>query len=152
MSTIVEGYSDTPTSASRIVCLIAVPALALILFGVLALQQDTPRSKPASVTSIRVTSSMRPISPLPREDGFTLYIMNSPHDERRLADLGGRGPLQDWYAVVNTPEEEAQLKTAWEHADWIRYESGLPLSRVVDLRHTPVASTLPEVVQHREEQ
>jgi hypothetical protein len=67
-------------------------------------------------------------------EGFTLYIMSGADAAQHVTDPGESGTLQDWYAYVNTPEEEADLMKAREEADWIRYASGLPLIRVVDLR------------------
>jgi hypothetical protein len=132
MSTIVEEASYTSTSLSRLVLLIAVPAIALSLMAALTLRQDA-RSERASVTGAQATVSVTRALPSPRDDGdFTLYILSSAQDAQRLTGLGGR----DWYAYVSTPGEEAELMRAWDHADWIRNESGLPPIRVVDLRQS----------------
>ena len=71
---------------------------------------------------------------------YTLYIMDSADDASRLPDLGARVGL-DWYAYVNTPEEEAELTKARDEADLFRYAAGLPTIRVVDLRFASAEPT-----------
>jgi hypothetical protein len=152
MSTIVEEASDTPTSVRGWVSLIAVPAIALTLLAALALRQDPPRPEPAAVRAASATAST-PATLSPRDDGdYTLYILSSgAQAAQQLTDLGGSGPQLGWYAYVSTPDEEAEIMRAWDHADWIRYESGLPPIRVVDLR-LPAASVSAHGVSHKEEQ
>ena len=136
MPTIVEQTSNTRISVPNLVTLIAVPSIALMLMAALALRQDTPRSEPASVTAVSARVSITPTSLSPRDDeAVTLYIMSGAQAAQGLTGLG-RGPLLDWYAYVSTRDEEAALMMAFEHADWIRYESGLPAMRVVDLRQS----------------
>jgi hypothetical protein len=60
--------------------------------------------------------------------------MSSAEAAQELTKLGATVALPAWFAYVNTPEDEAELMDFRDEADWVRYESGLPPIRVVDLR------------------
>jgi hypothetical protein len=147
MSTIIEEGFDPPTSVSRLVSLIAVPAIALGVMAALAMWDDTPH-KPATWAVAEVAVSVTPAAPLPAHQGtYTLYITGSADDVQRVADLATNDPLLDWYAYLSTPAEEASLMQKKDEADWFRYASGLPPIRVVDLRPASAESTLAHIDQ-----
>jgi len=142
MPTIIEEDSSAPTRLGRLIFLIAMPVIALSLMATLARQEDSPRSMPPSeaVDAVPASGTTARIS---YEDNYTLYILGSADDGQRLSNLGARGPGPDWYAYVSTPEEEAELMSARDEADWFRYAAGLPRIRVVDLRLASAAPISP---------
>jgi hypothetical protein len=141
MSTINEETTDSATSFGRLVFLVAVPAMALSLMAVLALQHDSLSRQPATKTAASAQTSGTSAPLDARFDpNYTLYIMGSADDAHRLPDLGARAGL-DWFAYVTSTEEEAELTRAREEADWFRYAAGLPTIRVVDLRLAAASPT-----------
>ena len=137
MSTIFEEEIDAPAGVGRVIVLLAVPAIALAVMAALVMHQESPRRQPASQTTAGEPGSTTASPPSARYDAhYTLYIMSSADEAKRLPALGARAGL-DWFAYVSTPEEEAELIRARDEADWFRYAAGLPRTRVVDLRVTP---------------
>jgi hypothetical protein len=132
----VEEDSDSSASVSTLLLLTALPAIVLTVMLLIALRHDTPGREHQLATAATTAVGVAPTSlHLPEDVNFTLYILSSHETANWLSRLVATGLLAGWYASVSTADEEAELMTAVELADWFRYADGLPGIRVVDLRN-----------------
>jgi hypothetical protein len=130
-------------SALSFARLFVIPAIALTLMLTLALgsgpQPGASAAKPQPSAPDPATAiAWRQLDDAP----YSLFLLSSssaqpaPIDEAQsiIGSFTGGGPHHVWYQWVNTPDEEAQILKAWEHANWIRSAEGLPAIKIVDLR------------------
>jgi hypothetical protein len=137
MHSTIEMGEGTPNEASPFgfVRLLVVPAIALA--AMLTLTLGSPDQQQPQARTTFAEPSRRQVV----DEAYTLYIYAGDstlsaalNDAFPVRSHGAGLPLPDWYARVDTPAEEAELMKAWEHANWIRHESGLPAIGLVDLR------------------
>ena len=114
--------------------LLVIPAMALTLMLALTLGSAGQPSTPAQAGIVE--PSLRQA-----DEAYTLYIYTSDSIYAWGLDLaeqvrteGDGKPLDNWYARVDSPADEAELMKAWDHANWIRSDLGLPAIALVDLR------------------
>jgi hypothetical protein len=118
--------------------LFVIPAIALTLMLTLTLDSGPQPSARAARTlpsapDPATARAWRQLDDAP----YTLFMFSSSSaqpasmDEAQLiiGSFTGGGPHHVWYEWVNTPDEEAQILKAWEHANWIRSAEGLPAIR-----------------------
>jgi hypothetical protein len=125
----IEDVTSEGNSALGFGRLLIVPAVALTLVLTLSLDSAAQPSAPA------VTALAGPSRQDDAASTLYLYALSADlYEAEMIHNVSGAGPLPDWYARVDTPEEEAQVMKAWDHANWIRSDLGLPKIGLVDLR------------------